>query len=96
MKDVSRPQNADDADNYPEAVEGDVGGVALERGAPCEHEGVGCVEYPDEHERAFRPEPADEAEAENPHQYADHFDFFNVTGHECIHAGILMQTCVPR
>src|SRR6202034_3352007 len=76
-------------------VEHKVGAVALERGAPCEHDGVGRVEYPDEHERAFRPEPTDKAEAENPHQYTDHFDFFNVTDDECIHAGMLMQTCVP-
>ena len=82
MDDISRPQDADDADENPKCVQHKVGGVAFERGTPCEHEGVGCVENPDEHERTFRPIPTDEAEAENPHQYADHFDCLNVTDNE--------------
>ena len=82
MQDVSRPQNADDADENPKAVEGDVGAVALEQRAPRQHDGVNGVEYPDEHEGTLRPQPTDEAEAENPHQDADHLDGLNVAKDE--------------
>lgn len=91
VKDISRPQNADDANENPKRIQHKIGSVALDPGAPGEHDGVGGVENPDEHKRTFRPEPADEAEAENSHQYADQFDGFKVTDNKCIHAGILLH-----
>jgi hypothetical protein len=78
VQDVSRAQYADDADENPKAVQREVGAVALERGAPCEHDGVYGVENPDEHEGTLRPKPTDEAKTENPHQDASHFNYFNV------------------
>jgi hypothetical protein len=82
VQNISSAQDADDADENPKAIEGDVGAIALEGGAPCQHHGVNGVENPDEHERTVRPEPAHEAEAENPHQNTGHFHDFNVAKNE--------------
>jgi len=78
MENISRAQNADDADEYPKAVEHNVSGVSFERGTPRQHHGVCGVENPDEHERAVRSQPTDKAEAKYPHQHANHFNGFNV------------------
>jgi hypothetical protein len=82
VKNVSGPQNTDDANENPKRVQCDVGVVAFDHGTSCQQDGVGRVEYPDEHERTFRPKPTDKAEAEDAHQYADHFDGFKVTDNE--------------
>jgi hypothetical protein len=91
VEDVSRPQNADDAHQNPKPIQHDVGGVAFERGTPGEHDGIRGVEDPNEHERAFRTQPTDEAETENAHQHTDHFDSFYVANDESIHAGIFIE-----
>jgi hypothetical protein len=92
VQNVSRAQHPDDADENPKCVQNDVCGVALSHGAPCQDDGVRCVEEPDEHERTLRPEPTDEAEAENPHEHANHLDGFKAANDECIHAGIFVET----
>ena len=89
---ISRPQDADDADEYPKSVEHDVGGVALDSGTPGEHDGIGGVENPHEHERAGRAEPTHEAETDDAHQYADHLDGLYVAENKRIHAGIFFET----
>jgi hypothetical protein len=78
VQNISRPQDANDAYENPKTVQCDVGVVAFERGAPGEHNRVGGVEYPDEHEGTLRSEPTDKAETKNPHQDANHFDGFKV------------------
>jgi len=85
MQKVSSAQDSHDADEDPKRIEHDVGVVALEHGAPGEYDGIRGVEEPDEHERAVRSEPTDQTEAENPHQYADHLDGFQVTQNKCVH-----------
>jgi hypothetical protein len=94
VKDVSRPQNSDDSNQDPKCIQHNVCGVAFVRGTPCQHEGISGVEYPDEHERTFWSEPADEAETEDAHQYANHFYGLNVPDYECNHAEILFKRVV--
>ena len=60
----------------------DLASVALEQGAPGEHDGIRGIEDPYEHEGALRPKPAHEAEAENPHQDADQLDGLEVVQDE--------------
>ena len=67
MEHVSCPQDADQANQNPKPIQHHVGVVALEGGAPRQHDGIGGVENPNEHERASGSQPTDEAETENPH-----------------------------
>ncbi len=87
MQPIPSPENADDADQYPEGVEQGVGSIFLERRAPRQHHGIYRVEYPDEHERTGGAHPAHQRKAENTHQYTGHFDVFDVFQDEAIGAG---------
>jgi hypothetical protein len=92
VQNVSGTQHSDDADQNPKRVQNNVGGVALARGAPRQDDGIRGIEEPDKHERTLRPEPTDQAETENPHEHANHFDGFKVATDKYIHGGIFVET----
>lgn len=75
---MTGPEHADDADHNPEHIQQGVGAIFLEYGAPGKYDRVRGIESPHEQKRTFRAHPADQGEAENPHQHADHFDKSNI------------------
>ena len=78
MQDIPCPQNPNHADQDPKRVEQGICLVLLENGAPGKQNCIDGVEDPHEHERAGRSQPADQAETEDPHQHADHFNRSNM------------------
>lgn len=81
----SCPGDAHHTDNDPEEIQDRVSGVFSQDRAPGKQGRIGRVEYPDEHERAGGPKPADEREAEYPHQDSDHLERLDIGQYETVY-----------
>jgi hypothetical protein len=84
MQQPSRPEYADNANQHPKDIEDRVGIVFLEDRAPGKQHSVCRIENPYKHEWTLGSEPADEAEAENTHQYPGHLYSSKVPEYELI------------
>ena len=67
-------ENADHADQDPEYVQQRVRLILFQDGAPGQHDRIGGVDDPDQHERTLGPHPADQTEAGNAHQDTGHLN----------------------
>lgn len=84
MEKISSPQNTDNAHRDPEGIEQGIGFVSFQDGAPGQQDGIDGIEKPDKEKGAFGPHPAHQPETENSHQYARHFERWQVFEYECV------------
>jgi hypothetical protein len=77
-------QHSDDADEDPKDVQNRVGVVLFQNRTPREQHGIDGIERPHKYEGAARPHPTDEAETEDTHQDADHFNSPDVSFDQAI------------
>ena len=96
MRSLGGAPHSHHAYENPKAVEEGVSGIPFETGAPSEHDGVDGVEKPYEHEGAGGAQPTDQAETENAHEHADHFNGFQVPQNERIHPASLPEIAPAR
>ena len=86
-------ENSNNSNNYPKHIEQAIGTVLFQNCAPRKQNSINSIENPYKKKWTIRTKPADQAEAENPHNDSNHFKSLYISQYKLIHWILKLRIC---